>query len=121
MTDENYLISSAEQLEQVRLLAVVCRYNTLVCDKDKLPSGAGEYLSSVCLDPRYRHRSGGALPAMTSLLERFELDQKRRGLSQNTITLRRRQFDLYERQVGPVDHMTADSVQEWLDGRPISE
>lgn len=58
---------------------------------------------------------------MTTLLEKFELDQKRRGLSPNTILLRHRQFDLYLREVGPIEHATETSVQEWLDGRKISD
>lgn len=58
---------------------------------------------------------------MPDLLAKFELDQKRRGLSANTIQLRRRQFDLYEREVGKIEHMSAESVQVWLDGRKISD
>lgn len=58
---------------------------------------------------------------MPSLLERFDLDQKRRGLSPNTILLRQRQFASYEREVGPVERMTAEGVQEWLDSREISD
>ena len=59
---------------------------------------------------------------MPTLLDKFELDQKRRGLSANTILLRRRQFDLFERETGtPVEKLSAEQVQAWLDGREISD
>lgn len=56
---------------------------------------------------------------MSTLIEKFELDQKRRGLSQNTIDLRNRQLASYEREVGPIEQATEDGIQEWLDGRVL--
>jgi integrase/recombinase XerC len=59
---------------------------------------------------------------MPTLLERFELDQKRRGLSPNTILLRHRQFKLFQRETGKqLDLATAEQIQVWLDGRNVSD
>lgn len=63
----------------------------------------------------------------TTLIQKFELDQKRRGLSQNTIDLRNRQLRSYEREVGPLPQATEDKIEVWLDerakkdGNPISD
>lgn len=54
---------------------------------------------------------------MSSLLEKYETYQRRMGLSVNTITLRHRQIQLYEREVGPVENANETTIQEWLDGR----
>lgn len=57
---------------------------------------------------------------MPTLTEKFELDQKRRGLSPNTITLRKRQIGLFEKQAGPLDTATETAIQEWLDSRTLT-
>lgn len=57
---------------------------------------------------------------MPTLIEKFELDQKRRGLSPNTILLRNRQLDLYEREVGEIEKATELSIEEWLDSRTLA-
>lgn len=56
---------------------------------------------------------------MPTLIEKFELDQKRRGLSPNTLTLRNRQLALYEREVGKIEHADETKIQEWLDSRTL--
>lgn len=64
---------------------------------------------------------------MPTLIEKFELDQKRRGLSPNTIAHRNRQLASYEREVGPLEEATEDKIEVWLDervklaGAPISD
>lgn len=64
---------------------------------------------------------------MPTLIEKFELDQKRRGLSPNTIMLRNRQLNSYVKEVGPLEHADEDKIEVWLDervkpnGEPISE
>jgi site-specific recombinase XerD len=64
---------------------------------------------------------------MSTLADKFELDQKRRGLSPNTIILRKRQIASYEADCGPLEKATENSIQEWLDNRvkhdgdPISD
>lgn len=57
---------------------------------------------------------------MPTLLDRFELDQKRRGLQDNTLILRTRQLKLYEREVGPIENATRIKIEDWLDSREIS-
>lgn len=57
---------------------------------------------------------------MTDLLSRFELDQRRRGLSENTIKLRDRQLWSYQREVGEVKDATKIKIEDWLDGRRVS-
>lgn len=56
----------------------------------------------------------------TTLIEGFEMDQKRRGLQPNTLVLRSRQLNLYEREMGPLKDATAEDIEGWLDKRQIS-
>lgn len=57
---------------------------------------------------------------MPTLIEKYETYQRRMGLSPNTILLRRRQIELYEREVGPIEHTNENKIQEWLDSRTLS-
>lgn len=57
---------------------------------------------------------------MPTLREKFDTDQRRRGLSINTIKLRSRQLDLYEKEVGLLNVATRETIENWLDGRAIS-
>jgi len=55
---------------------------------------------------------------MTTLIERFEQDQRRRGLQPNTIILRTRQLGLFEREARcKIENATRESIDEFLDSR----
>jgi site-specific recombinase XerD len=57
---------------------------------------------------------------MSGFIDKFEQDQKRRGLLPNTMLLRGRQLGLYEREVGRLNDATKESIETWLDGRNVS-
>lgn len=57
----------------------------------------------------------------TDYLGLFEQDQRRRGLQPNTLKLRNRQLNLFQREVGPIELAVRDDIQGFLDGRRTSK